>query len=203
MIYGSGTVTGMHVSGHACQEELKLMLTLMKPKYFIPIHGEFRMLYQHRLLAESVGVERENIFVINNGDVVDINNRVARQTRKVQSGNIFVDGLGIGDVGNIVLRDRKLLSEEGMLVIVLTLSKTDGQLISDPDTISRGFVYRNDSQALLNEVNQLVITTINNSRGESGNQRINLRQHIKKSVETLLYTRTKRRPMILPVIIEI
>lgn len=183
VIYGSGTVTGMHVSGHACQEELKLMLTLMKPKYFIPIHGEFRMLYQHRLLAESVGVERENIFVINNGDVVDINNRIARQTRKVQSGNIFVDGLGIGDVGNIVLRDRKLLSEEGMLVIVLTLSKTDGQLISDPDTISRGFVYRNDAHALLNEVNQLVITTINNSRGESGNQRINLRQHIKNRLK--------------------
>ena len=106
VIYGSGTVTGMHVSGHACQEELKLMLTLMKPKYFIPIHGEYRMLHQHRLLAESVGVERENIFIINNGDVVDINNQVARQTRKVQSGNIFVDGLGIGDVGNIVLRDR-------------------------------------------------------------------------------------------------
>ena len=203
VIYGSGTVTGMHVSGHACQEELKLMLTLMKPKYFIPIHGEFRMLYQHRLLAESVGVERENIFIINNGDVVDINNHVARQTRKVQSGNIFVDGLGIGDVGNIVLRDRKLLSEEGMLVIVITLSKTDGQLISDPDTISRGFVYRSDSEALLNEVNQLVITTINKSQGANGNQRINLKQHIKKSVETLLYTRTKRRPMILPVIIEI
>ena len=149
VIYGSGTVTGMHVSGHACQEELKLMLTLMKPKYFIPIHGEFRMLYQHRLLAESVGVERENIFIINNGDVVDIKNQVARQTRKVQSGNVFVDGLGIGDVGNIVLRDRKLLSEEGMLVIVITLSKTDGQLISDPDTISRGFVYRSDSEALI------------------------------------------------------
>jgi ribonuclease J len=203
VIYGSGTVTGMHVSGHACQEELKLMLTLMKPKYFIPIHGEFRMLYQHRLLAESVGVERENIFIINNGDVVDINNGVARQTRKVQSGNIFVDGLGIGDVGNIVLRDRKLLSEEGMLVIVISLSKTDGQLISDPETISRGFVYGSDSEALLKEVSQLVIKTIQKLQGANENQRINLKQHIKKSTETLLYTRTKRRPMILPVIIEL
>lgn len=193
----------MHVSGHACQEELKLMLTLMKPKYFIPIHGEFRMLYQHRLLAESVGVQRENIFIINNGDVVDITNQVARQTRKVQSGNIFVDGMGIGDVGNIILRDRKLLSEEGMLVIVIILDKTDGRLISEPDTISRGFVYGSDSEALLREANELVSTTINKLQGASTNQRINLKQHIKKSVETLLYSRTKRRPMILPVIIEI
>ncbi len=203
VIYGSGTVTGMHVSGHACQEELKLMLTLMKPKYFIPIHGEFRMLYQHRLLAESVGVKRKNIFIINNGDVVDINNQVARQTRKVQSGNIFVDGLAMGDVENIVLRDRKLLAEEGMLVIVITIGKTDGQLISKPDTISRGFVYSSDSEALINEVNQLVITTIKKLQGSNRSQRINLKQHIKKSVETLLFTRTKRRPMILPVIIEI
>jgi ribonuclease J len=203
VIYGSGTVTGMHVSGHACQEELKLMLSLMKPKYFIPIHGEFRMLYQHRLLAESVGVQKENIFIINNGDVVDISDQVARQTRKVQSGNIFVDGMGIGDVGNIILRDRKLLSEEGMLVIVITLNKTDGQLISDPDAITRGFVYGSDSEALLREVNQLVITTIAKLQGANRNQRINLKQHIKKSVETLLYSRTKRRPMILPVVIEL
>ncbi|WP_318618027.1 ribonuclease J [Sporosarcina sp. YIM B06819] len=203
VIYGSGTVTGMHVSGHACQEELKLMLTLMKPKYFIPIHGEFRMLYQHRLLAESVGVQRDNIFIINNGDVVDITNQVARQTRKVQSGSIFVDGMGIGDVGNIILRDRKLLSEEGMLVIVITLNKTDGQLISEPDAITRGFVYGSDSEALLREVNQLVSTTIKKLQGANRSQRINLKQHIKKSIETLLYSRTKRRPMILPVIIEI
>lgn len=203
VIYGSGTVTGMHVSGHACQEELKLMLTLMKPKYFIPIHGEYRMLCQHRLLAESVGVESENIFIINNGDVIDISNQVARQTRKVQSGNIFVDGLGVGDVGKVVLRDRKLLSEEGMMVIIITLGKTDGQLISDPDTISRGFVYSSDSEALLKEVNQLVIKTITKFQGADRNHRINLKHHIKKSVETLLYTRTQRRPMILPVIIEI
>ncbi|MER2091041.1 MAG: ribonuclease J, partial [Sporosarcina sp.] len=160
-------------------------------------------LQQHRILAESVGVESDNIFIINNGDVVDINNQVARQTRKVQSGNLFVDGLGIGDVGKIVLRDRKLLSEEGMLVIVITLGKTDGKLISDPDTISRGFVYSSNSEELLNEVNQLVIKTINELQGVNENQRINLKQHLKKSIETLLYTRTKRRPMILPVIIEI
>jgi len=204
VIYGSGNFTGMHVTGHACQEELKLMLTLMKPKYFIPIHGEYRMLHQHSLLAQSVGVEKDNIFIIKNGDVVDINNSEARQTRSVTSGNIFVDGLGIGDVGNIVLRDRKILSEEGMLIIVITLSKTDGQIVSRPDTISRGFVYVRDAEELINDVNDLVMTTVkslNNKNG--GNQRNTLKQGVKDSVGKLLFTKTKRRPMILPIIIEV
>ncbi|MET1014347.1 MAG: ribonuclease J, partial [Paenisporosarcina sp.] len=136
VIYGSGNVTGMHVSGHACQEELKLMLTLMKPKYFIPIHGEYRMLHLHSLLAQSVGVENENIFILKNGDVVDVTGEIIRHTRSVSAGDVYVDGLGIGDIGNMVMRDRKLLSEEGMLVIVVTISKIDGQIISGPDTIS-------------------------------------------------------------------
>jgi ribonuclease J len=203
VIYGSGSATGMHVSGHACQEELKLMLTLMRPKYFIPIHGELRMLHQHRLLAESVGVERENIFIINNGDVVDVNNATARQTRKVPSGNIFVDGLGIGDVGNIVLRDRKLLSEDGMIVIVVTLSKSDGQIISGPDTISRGFVYARDAEELMKEVDRLVVTTIQTTEAPNGRQRNVLKQSIKATLGKFLYAKTKRRPMILPIIIEI
>jgi len=203
VIYGSGGETGMHVSGHACQEELKLMLTLMKPKYFIPIHGEYRMLHQHRLLAEAVGVEMENIFIINNGDIVDVDKVEARQTRKVQAGRVFVDGLGIGDVGKIVLRDRKLLSEEGMLVIVMTVSKTDGCLVSDPDTISRGFVYSRDSEELMREVNEIVKTTVNNLDEIKGSKRNIIKQNVKKSVETLLFERTKRRPMILPIIIEI
>ena len=202
VIYGPGSATGMHVSGHACQEELKLMLTLMKPKYFIPIHGEFRMLRQHSLLAESVGVKKENIFIINNGDVVDITNGVASQTRKISSGHVFVDGLGIGDVGKVVLRDRKHLSEEGMLVIVVTISKTDGQLISDPDTISRGFVYSRDSEELMDEVNQLVTKTVMELQGANGIRRNIIRQSIKKATETFLYAQIKRRPMILPIIIE-
>ncbi|WP_313892384.1 ribonuclease J [Psychrobacillus sp.] len=202
VIYGSGNVTGMHVSGHACQEELKLMLTLMKPKYFVPIHGEYRMLHQHGLLAKSVGVKSENIFIINNGDVVDIANQEAIQTRSIHSGNIFVDGFGIGDVGNIILRDRKLLSEDGMLVIVTTLSKSEGKIISGPDTISRGFVYGPDSEELMKEVNQEVRMTIKKMKNRNGNQRV-LKQDIKKSIEKLLYSRTKRRPMILPIIIDI
>ncbi|PIC65302.1 ribonuclease J [Sporosarcina sp. P13] len=204
VIYGSGgTATGMHVSGHANQEELKLMLTLMKPKYFIPIHGEYRMLYKHQQLAEAVGVDRENIFIINNGDVVDVDPSKAYQTRKVHAGRVFVDGLGVGDVRNIVLRDRKVLSEEGMLMILITVSKTDGQLIAEPDTISRGFVYQPDAQELINEVNEVVKTTVNNLKAVNGSKRTVIRQHVKKSVETLLFERTKRRPMILSFIIEI
>ncbi|MFJ8064520.1 ribonuclease J [Psychrobacillus sp. NPDC096426] len=202
VIYGSGSVTGLHVSGHACQEELKLMLTLMKPKYFVPIHGEYRMLHQHRLLAEAVGVKIENIFIVNNGDVVDIVNNEAIQTRSVESGNVFVDGIGIGDVGEIILRDRKLLSEDGMLVIVTTITKSQGKIISGPDTISRGFVYGPEAGELINEVNQIVKTTIDRMKDTNRNQRI-LKQTIKKSVEKHLYSRTKRKPMILPIMIEV
>lgn len=203
VIYGTGSATGMHVSGHASQEELKLMLTLMKPKYFIPIHGEYRMLHHHKRLAEAVGVEGENIFVINNGDVVDIKDKVAIHTRSIQAGHIFVDGLGIGDVGNIVLRDRKLLSEEGMLVIVVKVGKSDGQLLADPDTISRGFVYSRDAEELMSEVNDLVIKTVTSLDKVNGNRHNIIRQSIKKDVDTFLFARTKRRPMILPIIIEI
>ncbi|QFF99069.1 ribonuclease J [Psychrobacillus glaciei] len=200
VIYGSGNVTGMHVSGHACQEELKLMLTLMKPKYFIPIHGEYRMLRHHSLLAESVGVRKDNIFILNNGDVVDIVDQEAIHTRSIDAGNIFVDGFGIGDVGNIILRDRKLLSEDGMLVIVITISKSGNKIITGPDTISRGFVYGPGAEELIKEVNQSVSQTIKNSKDR--NQRV-LKQNIKSSIEKLLYSRTKRSPMILPIIIDI
>ncbi len=131
VIYGSGSSTGMHVSGHGYQEDLKLMLTLMKPTYFIPIHGEYRMLHHHRLLAESVGVEKGNTFIIKNGDVVDIENSVARQTRSIPAGDTYVDGISVGDVGEIVLRDRRQLSEDGMLVIVLTISRTIERLFKD------------------------------------------------------------------------
>lgn len=203
VIYGSGSTTGMHVSGHGYQEDLKLMLTLIKPTYFIPIHGEYRMLHHHRLLAESIGVERENIFIIRNGDVVDFQNSIARQTRSVPSGNTYVDGIGVGDVGEIVLRDRKQLSEDGMLVIVLTLNKSDQRLISGPDTITRGFVYVKNSENLINEVNGLVKKTVNDLQAENIRQWSEIKQSIKKSVGQFLFQQTKRKPMILPIIIEI
>lgn len=203
VIYGSASNTGMHVSGHGYQEDLKLMLTFMKPKFFIPIHGEFRMLHQHRLLAEAVGVKRGHTFIMKNGDVVDIENAQARQTRKIPSGDTYVDGIGIGEVEGIVLRDRKQLSEDGMLVIVLTLSKVDGTIISEPDKISRGFVYAKDSETLLSKVDVLVKTTVNELQEENKQQIFVLKKEIKKVVGQYLFSQTKRKPMILPIIIEI
>jgi ribonuclease J len=203
VIYGSGSSTGMHVSGHGYQEDLKLMLTLMKPTYFIPIHGEYRMLHHHRLLAESVGVEKGNTFIIKNGDVVDIENSVARQTREVPSGDTYVDGMGVGDVGEIILRDRKQLSEDGMLVVVLTISKRDRKIIQGPDTITRGFVFVKNSEDLINEVNRLVKKTVNDMQTENIRQWNIIKQSIKKSVGQYLYAQTKRKPMILPIFIEI
>jgi ribonuclease J len=203
VIYGSGSTTGMHVSGHGYQEDLKLMLTLMKPTYFIPIHGEQRMLHHHRLLAESVGVEKGNTFIIQNGDVVDVEHSVARQTRRVPAGDTYVDGLGVGDIGDVVLRDRRQLSEDGMLVIVITISRTDRKIISGPDTISRGFVYTRDSEELLKEVNRLAKKTVNDLQSENIRQWNVIKQGIKKSVGQYLFTHTKRKPMILPIIIEI
>lgn len=203
VIYGSGSTTGMHVSGHGYQEDLKLMLTLMKPTYFIPIHGEYRMLHHHRMLAESVGVEKDNTFIIKNGEVVDIKNGAAHQTRSVPSGDTYVDGIGVGDVGDIVLRDRKQLSEDGMLVIVITISKGDRKIISGPDTITRGFVYAKDSDDLLREVNRLVKKTVKDMQAENIRQWNVMKQNIKKSVGQYLFAQTKRKPMILPIIIEI
>ncbi|WP_026695309.1 ribonuclease J [Peribacillus kribbensis] len=203
VIYGSGSSTGMHVSGHAYQEELKLMLTLMKPKYFIPIHGEYRMLHHHQLLAESVGINKEDIFIIKNGDVVDINNHTARQTRQVPAGNVYVDGLGIGDVGNSILRDRKQLSEDGMLIIVITLSKIDNKIISGPDTISRGFVYMRESEELLKQINKLTIKSVSDTLKKNGSSWNILKKDIKERVGQFVYSETKRRPMILPILIEV
>ncbi|QDQ03330.1 ribonuclease J [Lysinibacillus fusiformis] len=203
VIYGSASNTGMHVSGHGYQEDLKLMLTFMKPKFFIPIHGEFRMLHQHRLLAEAVGVKRGHTFIMKNGDVVDIENANARQTRKIPSGDTYVDGIGIGEVEGIVLRDRKQLSEDGMLVIVITISKADGTIISEPDTISRGFVYAKDSEMLLSKVNVLVKSTVSELQEDNKQQLFVLKKEIKKVVGQYLFSQTKRKPMILPIIIEI
>ncbi|WP_071395143.1 ribonuclease J [Bacillus tuaregi] len=204
VIYGGSSKTGMHVSGHGYQEDLKLMLTLMKPTYFIPIHGEYRMLHHHRLLAESVGVEKGHTFIIKNGDVVDIQHGAARQTRKVPAGDTYVDGWGVGDVGDIILRDRRQLSEDGMVVIVLTISKTDGKLISEPDTISRGFVFVKDSEEIMKEVNQLTKKALEDLQKEKKHQQWKVvKQTIKKTVGQYVYAETKRKPMILPIIIEI
>ena len=203
VIYGSGSVSGVHVSGHGSQEELKLMLNLVKPKYFIPIHGEYRMLRQHAKLGEDIGIEKENIFIIDNGDTVEFQNGVGRKGSKVQAGNVLIDGLGVGDVGNIVLRDRKLLSQDGILVVVVTLSKQDGTILSGPDIISRGFVYVRESEGLLDEANRIVTATLNRLMNDKVNEWASLKTNVKDALGRFLYEQTRRRPMILPIIMEV
>ncbi|MCR8642132.1 ribonuclease J [Paenibacillus sp. N1-5-1-14] len=203
VIYGPGSKTGLHVSGHGSQEELKLMLNLIRPKYFIPIHGEYRMLRVHGKLAESVGIPKEDIFIVDNGDTVEIQGGVARKVGKVQAGNILIDGLGVGDVGNIVLRDRKLLSQDGILVVVVTLSKQDGTILSGPDIISRGFVYVRESEGLLDEANRIVTNTLNKLMNDNVNEWASLKTHVKDALGRFLYEQTRRRPMILPIIMEV
>lgn len=201
VIYGSRSE--LHVSGHGSQEELKLMLTLMKPEYFIPIHGEYRMLHHHRLLAEAVGVDGDKIFLLKNGELVESSGGVVRQSGRVPAGQIFVDGLGIGDIGNVVLRDRRQLSADGVLITVITLSQADGRLLNEPDTISRGFIYVRNSDTLMEEINQLVAATLEKlSKADLGQWSI-MKQTIKETLGKFLYERTKRRPMILPIIIEV
>lgn len=199
----SGSNSGVHVSGHGSQEELKLMLNLMKPKFFIPIHGEHRMQRKHALLGEAVGIAPEDIFMIDIGDTVEIQGGVARRAGKVTSGNVLIDGLGVGDVGNIVLRDRKLLSQDGILVVVVTLSKQDGQIVSGPDIISRGFVYVRESEGLLDEANRIVTSTLQRLMSERVNEWASLKTSVKDSLGRFLYEQTRRRPMILPIIMEV
>jgi len=204
VIYGGHGPTGtVHVSGHGSQEELRLMLNLMKPKYFIPIHGEYRMLRSHAILAEQVGVPPENIFLLDNGDTVEISGGKARYGPKVQAGNVLIDGLGVGDVGNIVLRDRKLLSQDGILVVVVTLSKQNGTILSGPDIISRGFVYVRESEGLLDEANRIVTQTLLKCMEENVNEWSSLKNNVKDALGRYLYEQTRRRPMILPIIMEV
>ncbi|MDQ0090564.1 ribonuclease J [Paenibacillus anaericanus] len=199
----SGSNTGVHVSGHGSQEELKLMLNLMRPKFFIPIHGEYRMLRKHAQLGQSVGIDPENIFLMDIGEIVEIDNGTARKAGKVPAGNVLIDGLGVGDVGNIVLRDRKLLSQDGILVVVVTLSKQDGTIVSGPDIISRGFVYVRESEGLLEEANRIVSSTLEKLMSENVNEWASLKTNVKDALGRFLYEQTRRRPMILPIIMEV
>ncbi|CAM3174215.1 ribonuclease J [Paenibacillus taichungensis] len=203
VIYGSSGAAGMHVSGHGSQEELKLMLTLMKPDYLIPVHGEFRMLYQHRQLAESVGIERDHVFIVNNGDMIQYKDGVASPGPKIASGNSLVDGLIMGDVGNIVLRDRRQLSSDGMLVIVTTLSKTEKHMVTAPEIISRGFVFVKDAEEFMKEIHELVQNKMDELTGSGANQWNVIKRKLKDEIGHYIYAQTKRRPMILPIIIEV
>lgn len=193
----------IHVSGHACQEELKMMLSLIKPKYFVPAHGEVRHLLKHAELATQMGTDPSDIFILENGDVLEFNKKSAAITGSVPSGNTLVDGLGIGDVGNIVLRDRKHLSEDGLIVVVITISKQEGKVVSGPDIISRGFVYVRESVDLMDEARDMVKKTLDKCDRKSISDWSTLKTNIREDLRGFLYHRTKRNPMILPIIMEI
>lgn len=193
----------IHVSGHACQEELKLMHRLVKPQYFMPVHGEFRHLKQHGKLAEDLGMSRENIFTMQNGSVLEVSKDGARIAGSVPSGRVLVDGLGVGDVGNIVLRDRKHLSEDGLMVVVVSINRETGKIVAGPDIISRGFVYVRESEDLIEEAKQVVKNALIQCEQQNIREWSTLKNAIRDSLKNFLYEKTKRRPMILPVIMEV
>jgi len=193
----------VHVSGHAYQEELKLIHALVHPKYFMPVHGEFRHLRKHAKLAQKLGMLGENIFTMETGQVLELTKNEAKVTGKVHTGSVFVDGLGVGDVGSVVLRDRKHLAEDGMLTVVVTLERESYSIIAGPDIITRGFVYAKESDALISEVKEIVRTELNKCLDNKVIEWHVLKFNIKKAIEQYLYKKTNRRPIILPIIMEI
>ncbi len=193
----------IHVSGHACQEELKLMQCLVKPKFFIPVHGEYRHLKQHGELAISLGMPEQNVIIPENGGVIEVNRNSIRKNGSVIAGQVFVDGLGVGDVGNIVLRDRKHLSQDGILTVVVTLSKENNSVIAGPDIISRGFVYVRESEGLMDDAKEIVKNALRECEENNITDWATLKSKVRDDLRSYLYEKTKRKPMILPIIMEI
>jgi ribonuclease J len=193
----------IHVSGHACQEELKLIHTLLKPKYFMPVHGEYRHLKQHALLAERLGLDSSNIFILDIGEVFEVTSKKAQMSGRVPSGRIMVDGLGVGDVGSIVLRDRKHLAQDGIMTIVVTIDKQSSSAIAGPDIVSRGFVYIKESEQLLKEARNVVKDSLDQCLNNNVTEWSVLKATIRSDLGEFLYKKTKRKPLILPVIMEI
>lgn len=193
----------VHVSGHACEEELKLIHNLVHPKFFLPVHGEFRHLKHHAELAEEFGMKKENTFIIETGDVLAIKDNKASVTEKVKNGSVFVDGLGIGDVGSVVIRDRKNLAQDGMINIVVTLHKESYSIIAGPDINTRGFVYVKDSEELINEIKFIAITELNRCLENNIIEWYVLKNNVKRAVDRFVYQKTKRRPIVFLMIMEI
>lgn len=193
----------VHVSGHACQEELKLIHTLVKPKYFMPVHGEYKHLRQHALLATRLGMDPENIFTLETGQVLEISSKGVKINGRVPSGAIMVDGIGVGDVGNIVLRDRKHLAEDGILTVVATIEKESYSVIAGPDIVTRGFIYVKESEDLLNEAREVVRAELEKCLDRKITEWVVLKSSIKDVLSDFLYQKTKRRPIILPILMEI
>lgn len=196
------TLSEIHVSGHACQEELKLILSLVKPKYFIPAHGEVRHLMKHAKIASQMGMPEENIFIMENGNCLEISQKDAKLAGDVPSGNILVDGLGVGDVGNIVLRDRRHLSEDGLIIVVITITK-EGKVVSGPDIISRGFVYVRESEDLIEDAKNVVRKILKDDSKDNLKDWNGLKSDIRDNLRSYIFKNTKRNPMILPIIMEV
>ncbi len=192
-----------HVSGHACQEEIKLMYTLLKPKYAVPVHGEYKHLVRHAELAQSLGISKENIFIISSGDVLTLSAERGGITGEVPAQGILVDGLGVGDVGNIVLRDRQLLSENGLIIVVISLEKYSNQVLSGPDIVSRGFVYVRESENLMEEARVVVEKALDKCLSKNNTDWGKMKTEIKDSLSDFIWKKTKRNPMILPIIMEV
>ncbi|EQB88133.1 beta-CASP RNase J family ribonuclease [Clostridium punense] len=193
----------VHVSGHAYQEELKLIHTLVHPKFFMPVHGEYRHLKHHTDLAVKLGMKRENIFALETGDVLEISENEAKVAGKVKTGSVFVDGIGVGDVGTVVLRDRKHLAQDGMVTVVATIEKESFSLIAGPDIITRGFVYAKESEELINEIKEIAKKELESCLDRKIIEWYVLKANMKSAIEKYLFERTKRRPTILPIIMEI
>ena len=194
---------GLHVSGHASQEELKLMMNMVRPQYFFPVHGEYRMLIKHAELAEQLGIPRENTFVADNGSIIEFTRHGASIAGRVNAGKVLIDGLGVGDVGNIVLRDRKQLSQDGILIVVMTISRTTGAIVAGPDVVTRGFVYVRESESMLDEARDKVRQTMARLRENRVTEWAVLKGQVRDTLSKHFYEKTRRRPMILPIIQEV
>lgn len=196
-----GKVNNIHASGHGGQQEQKLMLNLMKPKFFVPIHGEYRMQKIHTDLAVQTGVERDNCFILDNGDVLALTANSARRAGSFEAGDVYVDGSGIGDIGNIVLRDRKNLSDNGLVVVVATIDTDKREVIAGPDIISRGFIYMRESTELIKEAQRVAYQSIQNSFDYKHINEYKLRGALTEDMKEFLFAETERRPIILPVVL--
>ena len=195
--------TPLHVSGHACQEELKMMLALTKPHYFIPVHGEYRMLCKHAEIGKLMGVEPKNVLVAKNGEVIEITKRSMRATSSVPAGDVYIDGTGIGDVGSAVLRDRRHLAEDGIVMAIITLSSENGKPVTDPEIITRGFVYVKEAEALMGELKRVVNESLASCERQKQRDWAAIKGRVKSNISGYLYKTTRRSPMVLPVIIEV
>jgi len=197
------TIEAIHVSGHACEQELRMIHALLKPKFFIPIHGEYKHLISHAKIAENMGMNKENIFVLETGDILEFTRAKAQISGKAPVGRVLIDGIGVGDIGNIVLRDRKNLAQDGIITVVIAIDRENRTILSGPDIITRGFVYVRDSEDLIRDIRRIVVKSVQRCLDNEVTQWSEIKNTIRREVDTFVYTKMKRKPMVLPVITEI